>query len=133
MFSSPCELTCSTYTRKSIHFQNLTSSLKKLPSSSPPITHIFPPTIEAAAPLKGLGREERAVQADAPGKKVITEDRKLDPLRPPAMINACKNVSIGGRRSHLDGRKSSAGVVPPGFWQLRKFLSEIILIVPAIM
>ena len=52
--------------------------------SQPPVTLIFPPSIEARAPHNDLGKEARGVQACAPGRRVSTEAS----LAPPATMNA---------------------------------------------
>ena len=54
----------------------------------PPLSLILPLTSEALALLIGLGREARGVQAGAPGRRVTTEERRLDPSQPPATRNA---------------------------------------------
>ena len=54
----------------------------------PPLSLILPLTSEALAPLTGLGNEARCVQVVAPGRKVTTEERALDPTQPPATTNA---------------------------------------------
>ena len=78
--------------------------------STPPLTHILPPTITARAPLNGLGREARGVQSDAPRTRAITEEVKeeLD-VRPPATMIALKCDIIGGRGLTLvEGRAAQA-------------------------
>ena len=55
-----------------------TSDLQEEPSN-PPVSLILPPTIETRAELNGLGKEASGVQACAPGRRVSTEERKLDP------------------------------------------------------
>ena len=54
----------------------------------PPVSLILPLTSEAFALLNGLGNEARGVQAGAPGGKVSTEERRLEPSLPPATTNA---------------------------------------------
>ena len=47
--------------------------------NEPPLSLILPLTSEALAVLTGLGNEARGVQAGAPGRRVTTEERRLDP------------------------------------------------------
>ena len=54
----------------------------------PPVSLILPLTSEALALLTGIGNEARGVQAGAPGRRVTTEERRLDPSKPPATTNA---------------------------------------------
>ena len=65
----------------------ITSDLKE--EEMPPTTLNLPTaTIEARAELNLLGREARGVQAVAPGRRVTTEERVLDPSLPPATTKA---------------------------------------------
>ena len=65
----------------------ITSDLTEEPSQ-PPVTLSLPPTIEARAPLNDLGKEASGVHDGAPGRRVSTEESSLNPLAPPATINA---------------------------------------------
>ena len=66
----------------------VTWELKELEPKYPPLSLTLPRTTEALALLIGLGREARGVQAGAPGRRVTTEERRLDPSQPPATRNA---------------------------------------------
>ena len=73
-----------------IHFTIITSDLMEFPSSTPPFTLSLPPTIEAWAKYKGRGREARGFQAVAPGRRVSTDEKKMESsFRPPATTSAC--------------------------------------------
>ena len=52
---------------------------------------MLPPTIEARAPVNGVGRETSSVQDDASGRRVITESSGSgwSPLNPPTTTKAC--------------------------------------------
>ena len=45
----------------------------------PPVSLILPLTSEALASLTGFGNEARGVHVVAPGRRVTTEERRLDP------------------------------------------------------
>ena len=57
--------------------QIITSDLMEEPST-PPVSLILPPTMEARAAYNDLGKEASGVQY-APGRRVSTEERSLDP------------------------------------------------------
>ena len=90
------------------NFQIITSDLSNQPSQ-PPVTLILPPTIEAGAPANGVGKEASGVQACAPGRRVITEESRLDPSEPPAMMNAwkCQIISLASL-TLVEGRAAQA-------------------------
>ena len=52
---------------------------------------MLPPTIEARAPVNGVGRARSSVQDDASGRRVITESSGSGPppLNPPTTTKAC--------------------------------------------
>ena len=52
---------------------------KKEEPVQPPVSLIFPLKSEALAPLIGIGREARGVQAAALGRRVTTEEKRSDP------------------------------------------------------
>ena len=106
--------------KKLIYFQILTSDLRgeSLTPSQPPVTLILPPTIEAGAKPSDLGREARGVQACAPGRRVSTEESRLDPSKPPATMNAwkCQIISLASL-TLVEGRAAQAWVsLFPGSW-----------------
>ena len=74
--------------RKLVQIRALTLVWTSWPSE-PPITLIFPPMIEARAPLSGCGRDASEVQAGAPGRRVTTEETRHR-RKPPAATNAWK-------------------------------------------
>ena len=71
------------------HCSIITSVLKEPPPSRPPLIRILPPTIDARAPSNARGREARVVQADAPWRRVTTEEVQCD-VNPPATTKACR-------------------------------------------
>ena len=58
----------------------------------------LPPTIEALQRYNVLGREARATQSDAPGRRLSTEEVYDPPAIPPATMNSWTNVK--GRLIH---------------------------------
>ena len=59
---------------------------------------MLPPTIEARAPVNGVGRARSSVQDDASGRRVITESRgsEAPPLNPPTTTKAC-DITVSRR------------------------------------
>ena len=67
----------------------ITSDLKEEDLGPATTLNLPPATVEARAELNPLGREARGVQAGAPGRRVTTEERRLNPSsRPPATTKA---------------------------------------------
>ena len=103
--SSYCKPTSSTIKG---NFQIFTSDLWEEPYR-PPVSLIWPPTIEARTPDNALGKEASGVQACAPGRRVSTEESRLDPSWPPATINAwkCQIISLASL-TLVEGRAAQA-------------------------